>query len=262
MRDYYYLSGLDESPYQLTLADALHLGATYQLNLYAFMTDTIFMHSYLEFDDELVSDNHFFIKIPDPTLTALEKVIHYDNLSNPYMPLQHGFVDDKYNGTIPFGDPFKSTTKKPLHVKLYADDPERHASYEYAALPTLFMSELLCFTEDLDDLVKRGRIKRSGAPPEAATAIPADDTASTSSSELHRAQRTLAALAIGLSKKHPAYRHGKKPNVSALAELAIDHLRDADGRAPHGFSEKTSRDTISEALKSFPELTEGSGQSD
>lgn len=74
-------------------------------------------------------------------------------------------------------------------------------------------------------------------------------------SELKRAQRTLAALAIGLAKKTPAYKNGDKPNASQLAKLATEHLRDATSdRTPFGFSETTARQTITEALKACPEL--------
>lgn len=77
-------------------------------------------------------------------------------------------------------------------------------------------------------------------------------------SELHRTQRTLAAIATGLASKYPAYRkNGGKPNASQLAKLATEHLRDAaSDRTPHGFSETTARLTIAEALKACPDLTE------
>lgn len=73
--------------------------------------------------------------------------------------------------------------------------------------------------------------------------------------ELKRTQRTLAALAIGLAGKYPAYKNGRKPNAAQLARVATDHLRDATSdRTPHGFSETTARLTIAEALKACPDL--------
>lgn len=76
-------------------------------------------------------------------------------------------------------------------------------------------------------------------------------------SELRRTQRTLAALAIGLADKYPAYRSGEKPNAKQLARLATEHLRDATSdRTPHGFSETIVRQSITAALKACPELTE------
>jgi len=72
-----------------------------------------------------------------------------------------------------------------------------------------------------------------------------------------RTQRTLAALAIGLAGKYPAYKNGSKPNASQLAKLARDPLRaPASDGTPHGFSETTARQTIAEALKACPDLTQ------
>ncbi|PSF12359.1 hypothetical protein C7H09_03890 [Marinobacter fuscus] len=76
----------------------------------------------------------------------------------------------------------------------------------------------------------------------------------TETAELRRTQRTLAALAIGLADKHGTYSHGNKPNIKALAEIATGHLRDANGRTPHGFSDRTARDAITAALKACPDL--------
>lgn len=75
--------------------------------------------------------------------------------------------------------------------------------------------------------------------------------------QLQRTQRTLAALALGLAEKFPAYRKGEGPNYSQLANLATDHLRDPQSdRTPHGFSATTVRQTIAEALKACPDLKE------
>tara|TARA_R110000823_G_scaffold72318_9_gene166382 strand:- start:579 stop:1667 length:1089 start_codon:yes stop_codon:yes gene_type:complete len=73
--------------------------------------------------------------------------------------------------------------------------------------------------------------------------------------ELHRTQRTLAALALGLAAKPGTYNKAGKPNVSQLAKLATEHLRDGQNdRTPHGFSESTVRQTITDALNACPEL--------
>lgn len=82
------------------------------------------------------------------------------------------------------------------------------------------------------------------------------------STDLRRFRRTLAALAIGLAGKHHAYSHGEKPNVSKLAEVATGHLRNKNARTAYGFSDKTARDTITEALKAFNELAETSKKAD
>jgi hypothetical protein len=74
-------------------------------------------------------------------------------------------------------------------------------------------------------------------------------------SEIKRLQRTVAALALGLAAKPGAYNKAGKTNVSQLAKLATEHLRDGQNdRTPHGFSETTVRNTIAAALKACPEL--------
>jgi hypothetical protein len=75
-------------------------------------------------------------------------------------------------------------------------------------------------------------------------------------SEVARLQRTVAALALGLMKKHGnTYNRNGEPNASQLAKVATDHLRDATSdRTPHGFSDTTVRQTITAALKACPEL--------
>jgi hypothetical protein len=74
--------------------------------------------------------------------------------------------------------------------------------------------------------------------------------------ELNRLQRTVAALALGLMKKHGnTYNRNGEPNASQLAKVATDHLRGATSdRTPHGFSDTTVRQTITAALKACPEL--------
>lgn len=78
----------------------------------------------------------------------------------------------------------------------------------------------------------------------------------TNLSRLRTTQRILAALTVGLANRHNTYRRGAKPNIKALADVATDHLRDSNGRAQHGFSERTARDAISNALKSSPDLAD------
>jgi hypothetical protein len=74
-------------------------------------------------------------------------------------------------------------------------------------------------------------------------------------SEIKRLQRTVAALTLGLMKKHSTYNRNGEPNASQLAKLATEHLRDATSdRTPHGFSETTVRNTITAALNACPEL--------
>lgn len=115
-----------------------------------------------------------------------------------------------------------------------------------------FPSEALPDREPI--VIRRDELQRFADSLNEPENVPPADEADT---ELKRTQRTLAALAIGLASKYPAYKNGKKPNASQLAKLATEHLRDVTSdRTPHGFSETTARLTIAEALKSCPDLTE------
>jgi hypothetical protein len=76
-------------------------------------------------------------------------------------------------------------------------------------------------------------------------------------SEIARLQRTVAGLALGLMREYPKYRHGDKPNISKLTDLATDHLRSEHGdRPPHGFGKSTISDAIKAALERYRDLNE------
>jgi hypothetical protein len=90
---------------------------------------------------------------------------------------------------------------------------------------------------------------------EADTDQNAPPAATDDDSEIKRLQRTVAALALGLAAKPGTYNKAGKPNVSQLAKLATEHLRDATSdRTPPGFGDSTVRNTITAALNACPEL--------
>jgi hypothetical protein len=111
-------------------------------------------------------------------------------------------------------------------------------------------SYLVVRTADLDKLLSQSAISESAyqdIPP-----TTADDD-----SEIARLQRTVAGLALGLMREYPKYRHGDKPNISKLTDLATDHLRSENGdRPPHGFGKSTISDAIKAALERYRELSE------
>jgi len=137
------------------------------------------------------------------------------------------------------------TLKNPQRELFLSFQPENSAPLVIKVLWDLLPDETMIgiTREELDNLLTDNT---------AASDQPESETEAT---ELRRTQRTLAALAIGLAKKHRTYSHGKKASVNALAETATDHLRDANGRTPHGFSDRTARDAIAAALKACPDLT-------
>jgi hypothetical protein len=115
-------------------------------------------------------------------------------------------------------------------------------------------AEFIVFKSDIDTL-----LSTQVAPHETKTFGSDQNTATTNSNdetEIKRLQRTVAALALGLMKKHGnTYNRNGEPNASQLAKVATDHLRGATSdRTPHGFSDTTVRQTITAALKACPEL--------
>jgi len=66
--------------------------------------------------------------------------------------------------------------------------------------------------------------------------------------ELKRAYRALGALVMQLASDKPKFMSGNKPNVSQIAEYALNAASDSQGKAPHGYSNTTLRDAIATAL--------------
>ena len=266
MRDYYYLTRLDKSPYIFDLADALYLGAVSELKLYVLITARIRMEN--PKTGEMVEDSGMFLNVPSPFIGAMEKELPVDQMPaydffsrettdlQQHVKLSYAYVDDRYTGTIPYGTPFRPDPAQYDSINIY---PE---ILGIGRDPVFNLFDLVCWTEDLERLVKRGRIqKRPTKPPQtvttdstsqAAPILPVDDE-----TEIKRLQRTVAALALGLAAKGGTYGKAGKPNVSQLERLATEHLRDGqDDRAPPGFGPSTVRKAITDALNACPELKE------
>jgi hypothetical protein len=262
VREYYYLTGLEDSPYNLTTADALHLGGRGELNCYTYLAEPVILSHFttelaaateaepVARDGETMSPlmfwekrwaRSFFLVIPPAVLTGLEG-------SEKQLNVTYAEIDNRCNAGSAGewkGSPFVDSEdwpQKPIRVGI-----EEHTPLKVTA------ADVVCWADDLEELANKGRITRRG---DDTTSVVSDQT-NTEATELRRTQRTLAALAIGLAEKHPGYKHGSKPNALQLAKLATEHLRDGESdRTPHGFSETTARQTITEALKACPELSE------
>lgn len=163
MREYYYLTGLADSPYDLTLTDALHLGAARLLPVYAAIGFSVEL---LELEEnKRFEDAHICLKVFPETLSLFEKkVIHQRATGQPETfinseILDTAIVDEKYKGTIPANIPFDalSTAKR---VVVHCTDPSLPEH------PDVSIHDLVCWADDLESLADKGRIKRrTDAPP-------------------------------------------------------------------------------------------------
>lgn len=269
MREYYYLTELENSPYKLSLSDALHLGSISSLSIYAFITDKITLQC--RETREQVSDHDIYLQLPSALVGAIEKEFvkaqsQLNGNMNPGLALNQrhdltqAIITDRYTGSIPLGTPFKQEPKGNFfaYISYPEGTPVQFPSMNY----TVRLSDLLCWSDDPERLAVHGHIQRrdNGEAPtvtadEDSKECPPAITTLDDETELKRLQRTVAALALGLAAKPGTYNKAGKPNVSQLAKLATEHLRDGQSdRTPHGFSETTVRNTITAALKACPEL--------
>lgn len=161
MREYYYLTGLEDSPYDLSMADALHLGATDALPTYVYLTE----HAVAEritWDKQAATDtgspyaedppafyesrsvNFKFVRAPRPTLAGLEKA------PTP-VEMEYAQIDHHSDGRDPVSIPFRDSGNwphEPLLVTFLSDPPQ------------VSRNDLLFFADDLEELADKGRIKR------------------------------------------------------------------------------------------------------
>jgi hypothetical protein len=177
MRNYYYLSQLDESPYRLSISDALHLGSTERLVIYAFVPEQIAIK--VEDIDEWNLVNSVYLGIPGYLTGALEREVikAQSPLSDPkdsltvlrqHHTLNRATIADKYAGLTAFPtleprEPFYISVSHPNERDL------RRPGSDY----TVCLADLLVWTEDLDRLVKYDHIQRHSSTEN--RGVPADD---------------------------------------------------------------------------------------
>lgn len=240
MREYYYLIELDKSPYALSLQDALHLCSCRAMPLHVFIQHETNLTDTETLDSK--NERGFYLRVPSSFGSELEKSIASGYSSGLVCKLEFGYKDSRYWDDMP---------------------PMGDATYAQLNLgdgTLVSADQLVCWTDDLEHLVNRGRIqKREARPTYTATPDSARQNAvqatTDDESEIKRLQRTVAALALGLAAKPGTYNKAGRPNVSQLAKLATEHLRDATSdRTPPGFSDTIVRNTITAALKACPEL--------
>jgi hypothetical protein len=247
MREYYFLTGLDESPYQLTLLDALHLGSTGHLNAYITLQPELKAVD-LDTGEPMGADVRY-LEIERGTVQEMEKQAERSRHQEGENPAPQA-AEVQRRHVIQAGE-----VGTAWDWSLIAR-AELYSTHETRAVR---LSDLLFWANDLDKLADAGRIQRRANDTASATQAPDDSQTAAATPEdepeIKRLQRTVAALALGLMKKHGnTYCHQGEPNASQLAKLATEHLRDATSdRTPPGYSETTVRQTIAAALKACPE---------
>lgn len=151
MRDYYYLTELDKSPYEICLADALHLGATNRLPVYVFFNSYITMTA--TSTGKEVEDSNVYLLMPIKVLSSMEKLLV--EKTRCALNLVYAFADHRYSGNFSSQTSSKQACQNPVPVKLLTDLPADFGTHR----PFISTTDLLCVSEDLEKLVKKGDIK-------------------------------------------------------------------------------------------------------
>ena len=159
MREYYYLTGLDESPYQLTLLDALHLGATEHLGAYVLATHDITLKNPGTGAEEPGKGLH--LKLCASTLQQIEK----DTSKAEHQP-PPGRVSERPRLSQCYGahEALINHARFGIQTNESADTlkSDRLVLLHYPnGDPFIFcVSDLLFWADDLERMAENGEIKR------------------------------------------------------------------------------------------------------
>lgn len=183
MREYYYLSDLDDSRYNLSLADAVHLGARGKLKLYAFINDFILMEC--RKTGKKIEQGHFYLRISESDTSAIEKEMvksfeaymedsvaavlgssSYRSKLPSKQILHFGTLDKRCNGAQPAPSSLTKDTNLPTEVKVWGRPHLPSIGGPIGTVyegVTLDEAPLLCWTDDLERLVEQNQIQRKDA---------------------------------------------------------------------------------------------------
>lgn len=176
MREYYFLSELEQADYRLSGREGLHLAATGKLPSYVYIHDEVHL---MELEDGLVMGaKSFYLRIPDSSLRAIEKWMINQRQSVPQpsddakapkkFELKEVFVDKRYDGELP-GNPM------PHNYHHHEVDPTPlHISTPARAPFTFSADELIFWAEDLEELADAGLIQRCNSGEDQKLAIDAE----------------------------------------------------------------------------------------
>lgn len=159
MHKYYYLTRLDESPYQLTLLDALHFGVTERLGIYALAEYEITLRNPDTGAEE--SGKGFYLKLCASTLQQIEKETSKAEHQPPL-----GYVSERPRQSQCYNvrEAFIDHRRLRNHAAQSADAPEiGRLVLLYAPNGDPFIAclpDLILWARDLEELAKAGRIQR------------------------------------------------------------------------------------------------------
>lgn len=159
MKDHFYLVELENSPFSLSVPEALHLGATATLNVYTLVTEEVQMAR--KGTNKQLNQSHFYLGIPFLQLAAMEKTYiqgvaggsEIKDVLRRLHPLQEGWVDERCFGAIPIATLFEGESPIQVRLKPIQNMIDTQGPIEAS------IGDLLCFTEDLEKLVKQGQIR-------------------------------------------------------------------------------------------------------
>jgi hypothetical protein len=107
-------------------------------------------------------------------------------------------------------------------------------------LNTITLNNVVILRDEVDRLTE---LQSEGS--QLIPATTSDDT------QLARAQKALSAIAYGLYNASPAYKHGNKPNVSAIVTMALGGTQDDNGQSNYGMGKTTLTNAINDAIKLY-----------
>lgn len=168
MKKYYYFPYLEDSLYRLSIDEALHFGATSRLPIYFYLAQTLagketvmipeLMQDFEDGEASRFSGQDTRKKVPigteyrrdfsDEFLRAdLGTIRHFEKNHYIQQPVISAYVD---NRTLPIFDDLKAPREQLL----------RHVQFRPGSQPHITLSELICFSDDLDTLVQQGIVER------------------------------------------------------------------------------------------------------
>ena len=230
MRQYYYLTELDDSPYELTTLDALHLGSTDRLEIYAFAAEEITLEN--AHTGAATAEHNVYLQLHNHTTREVEKGLAQtrsplsespaSNSTPPCYLVRDARVTGKWRGFDPEWEPFLDD---------YLAIPHSPGGREDEAY-TVRLADLLCWVDDLERMTENGEIKRRDSDEQPAVSEPPG----------------ISELPEKLRQLYVAFACGEQPDLEAMIDAWYLHW--------HQRASRGERDTYSSNDKVAAWLTD------